>query len=97
LATNGRAGNLIVASGFAERLKQLREAAGLSQYALAQKAKISKQAINQLEKGVSEPGWETVRKLARALGVSVAEFDVEDQPITENQPARKSNLKKPKK
>lgn len=62
---------------FGERLKELREAAGLTVYALAKKSKISKQALAKLEKGESEPTWSTVQKLSRALGVPVGAFDVE--------------------
>ncbi|WP_315854155.1 helix-turn-helix transcriptional regulator [Gemmata palustris] len=65
---------------FGERLKELREAAALSQYALAKKSGVSKQAISLLEKGESEPAWVTVRKLARALGISVSDFDVGNLP-----------------
>jgi transcriptional regulator with XRE-family HTH domain len=60
---------------FAQRLRELREAAGLSQYELARRSGVSKQALSKLEKGERQPSWETVRKLARALDVSVAAFD----------------------
>ena len=39
---------------FAARLTELREEAGLSQYALAQKSGVSKQALSRLEKGELE-------------------------------------------
>lgn len=61
-------------SSFAARLKELREAAGVSQYRLAQLSGLAKQTLSQLEKGSNDPSWETVLKLAKALGVSVAEF-----------------------
>ena len=67
---------MLVASDFAARLKELREEAGISQYALAKAAGISKQAVNMLERGSNEPSWETVRKLARALRLDVTAFDV---------------------
>jgi transcriptional regulator with XRE-family HTH domain len=77
---------VLVATGptFGERLKVLRVAAALSQYALAKKAGVSKQAVSLLERGESEPSWITVRKLARALGVSVSEFDVGELPGEES-------------
>jgi DNA-binding XRE family transcriptional regulator len=94
---------VLVATGptFGERLKDLRERAGLNQPALADKAGLTKQAINKLEKGESEPSWITVRRLARALGVSVLEFDVGDLPGEEDgeedQPPPPPPKKKPKK
>lgn len=62
-------------SSFAARLKELREAAGISQYHLAELAGLSRQALNHLEAGKRQPTWETVRALARALKVSVEAFD----------------------
>ena len=91
---------MLVASDFAARLTELRTAAKLSQYGLAKAARISKQAVNMLEKGESEPTWQTVRRLARALGVSVEEFDTEDDPRGSSLPARRLKKvvkKKPKK
>jgi transcriptional regulator with XRE-family HTH domain len=59
---------------FAERLRSLRESAGLSQYALAKRSGLSKQAISRLEFGVNEPVWSTVQLLSAALGVSCESF-----------------------
>lgn len=64
---------------FSRRLVELRKAAGLSAYALAKAAGVSKQAVAKLEKGESAPSLETAARLARALGVSVADF-VEPDP-----------------
>jgi transcriptional regulator with XRE-family HTH domain len=61
-------------SSFAQRLRTLREAAGLSQYALAKQAGLSKQALSVLELGNREPYWDTVQKLALALGVDCRAF-----------------------
>jgi transcriptional regulator with XRE-family HTH domain len=66
---------------FAEQLKGLREAAGLSQYRLALVSGVSKQTLSQLERGVCDPSWETVRRLARALRVDVTAFDVGELTI----------------
>jgi transcriptional regulator with XRE-family HTH domain len=60
---------------FAARLAELRRAAGLSKYELGKRSGVTAQAIGKLEAG-AKPSWESVRRLARALGVSVAEFDV---------------------
>jgi transcriptional regulator with XRE-family HTH domain len=60
---------------FGERLRELREAAGVSQYALAKRSTVTAQAISRLEKAEREPNWLTVVLLARALGVAVGDFD----------------------
>lgn len=59
----------------AGRLAALREAAGLSRYALAKRCGLTVQAVVNLEAGAS-PNWETVRALAAALGVPVTAFEV---------------------
>lgn len=58
------------ATGFAARLRALRERAGLSQAELGHQAGIHPQTITKLEAGVIEPGWPVVLLLARALGVT---------------------------
>lgn len=65
-------------TAFAARLVELRERAGLTKYRLAQVSGVSKQTLSQLEQGKTDPSWETVRRLARALKVDVSEFDVGD-------------------
>jgi transcriptional regulator with XRE-family HTH domain len=60
---------------FAARLKKLREAAGLSQYALAKATGLSKQAVNKLEAGGREPSWGTIQLLAKALSVTCEAFN----------------------
>ena len=60
---------------FSRRLRELRRAAGLTQAELVKRSGVSKQAVSNLELGNREPTWETVRRLARALGVSVVAFD----------------------
>ncbi len=61
-------------NAFADRLREAREKAGLSQYALAKKSGLSKQAISQLERGVGDPAWTTVQALALAIGIDCREF-----------------------
>jgi transcriptional regulator with XRE-family HTH domain len=56
-------------------LKQIREAKGLSQLDLAKRAKISQGYLSDLEAGEKKnPGIETLRKIAKALGVPVVEL-----------------------
>ena len=59
-------------TGFASRLKQLRQAAGLTQTELGERAGLSH--VPQLEQGRSEPTWPVALKLAEALGVDVGAF-----------------------
>ncbi len=77
------------AGAFAVRLKTIREAAGLSQYALAQRSGLTKQALSRLELGEREPTWETVQLLAVALGVDCREFvdpGIKPPPAAEPKP-----------
>jgi transcriptional regulator with XRE-family HTH domain len=62
------------ADNFAGRLKELREQAGLTQQALADKAQLSKAGIADLEQGRREPSWATAVALAAALGVECTAF-----------------------
>jgi transcriptional regulator with XRE-family HTH domain len=56
-------------------LKQIRERKGLSQLDLAKRAKVSQGYLSDLEAGEKKnPGIETLRKIAKALGVPVAEL-----------------------
>jgi len=62
------------ADGFGPRLRQLRQAAGLTQEQLAERAGVSAQAVAALETGRRRhPYPHTVRALAAALGLSGAE------------------------
>ena len=59
---------------FAVRLRTLRERAGLSQQELAERARLSPDAVGALERGArSRPYPSTVRSLADALGLSDSE------------------------
>jgi transcriptional regulator with XRE-family HTH domain len=60
--------------GFNSRLKELREAAGLTQEALARKAGLSTSGVAKLENAGLDPAWSTVVKLAGALDVPVDAF-----------------------
>jgi len=74
-------------SSFADRLRQAREAAGLSQYALAKRSGLSKQALSNLEAGHREPSWMTVQRLAAALEVSCEQFTDTNLTLPEPEPA----------
>ena len=64
-------------------LRQTREAQGYSLRALADKVGMAYPALFRLESGESDPRLSTLRRLAKALNVTVAEL------IGEGKPARK--------
>ena len=63
---------------FAERVKELRVRAGLTQEALAERAGLLVFSIRNWEQGHREPRWADFCKLAKALSVCCQDFaDVE--------------------
>ncbi len=60
---------------FGDRLRALRETRALSQNALARAAELSPSLVNMLEGGDRQPSAEVTRRLARALGLDVADTD----------------------
>jgi transcriptional regulator with XRE-family HTH domain len=57
-----------------DQIRSLRKAKGLSQEALAEKAKINLRTLQRIETGNVVPRGETLRLLAQALDVSVEDF-----------------------
>ena len=63
---------------FAERLKDIRLRAGLTQEGLAQAAGVPVFNVRNYEQGQREPSWVAFCKLTKALSVCCADFaDVE--------------------
>ena len=58
----------------AMNLKRLRKAKGLTQEALARRANVSLGYLQRLEMGRHDPSLSMLRKLAKALGATVAEL-----------------------
>lgn len=58
----------------AEVLRELRESQGRSQEALAHAAGIAVNSLRRIEYGQSNPTWKTVRTVAAALDISLAEL-----------------------
>jgi transcriptional regulator with XRE-family HTH domain len=56
-------------------VRQWRQAYGMSQAELARRAKISLQAMNDLEQGrTKDPRFSVMQRIARVLGVSLDHF-----------------------
>jgi transcriptional regulator with XRE-family HTH domain len=71
------------ASHFGARLKELREAAGLSQKELAERAGLAQASVSNWEQNLREPSWSNVAALAAALGVCTDAFLQEPAPRPE--------------
>ncbi|WP_117196065.1 helix-turn-helix domain-containing protein [Rhizobium terrae] len=63
---------------FARNLRTARQAAGLSQEALADRAGIDRTYISSLERSVYNPTIDIVDRLAKALGSKAADLLLED-------------------
>src|SRR4051812_39214483 len=84
---------------FGPKLRELREAANLTQPQLAERAGLKKAGIANLEQGRREPAWATVQALCKALGVSCEAFNVEPttsaKPRGRGRPAKSTATEKP--
>jgi transcriptional regulator with XRE-family HTH domain len=60
---------------FGQRLKRLREAAGLTQLELADAAGMHRFGVAKLERDEYSPSWDTVQALCQGLGISCAVFE----------------------
>jgi transcriptional regulator with XRE-family HTH domain len=81
---------------FSDRLKQLRDAAKMTQHELAARSGVHRQTIATLEAGERVPSWDTVQALARALGVDCKAFETLPAEA-ETPPAKKTNRKRKEK
>ena len=61
----------------AAHLKRLREDREITQEQLAFDAGMTASALSRIERGLNSPGWMTVRRIADALEVSVADVAAE--------------------
>jgi transcriptional regulator with XRE-family HTH domain len=68
--------------------KRLREQRGITQEQLAFDAGLTASALSRIERGLNNPGWMTVRRLAAALDVTLVHLarEVED---ARRQPSRR--------
>lgn len=66
---------------FGLRVKQLRQATGLSQEAFADRCGFARSYMSRIERGGANPSLDAVQDLADALGVEVAKlFIVDEEP-----------------
>jgi transcriptional regulator with XRE-family HTH domain len=80
---------------FGDRLRELRDKAGLTQAALAEASGLPLGSIRNYEQGQREPYWQVVFKLADALGVDCRAFkDCIDAGQAEEKPAPKKTRKR---
>jgi DNA-binding XRE family transcriptional regulator len=66
--------------GLAAVLKELREDRGMTQEDLAFNAGLTVSTMSRIERGLNDPGWTTVARLAKALGVSLEEITDKLEP-----------------
>jgi transcriptional regulator with XRE-family HTH domain len=81
-------------SGFGGRLRQLREAAGLTQQQLGDRAGCHAMTVAKLEAGAQEPAWPLVLALADALAVSTEEFRAREGGAGSERPRRGRPLRR---
>jgi transcriptional regulator with XRE-family HTH domain len=89
---------------FAEKLRELRDAKGLSEAKLADSSGVPFGTIHEYGLGRRKPSFAAVVKLAKALGVTCEAFaecdDIakdEEQPAEETKAKKSAPKKKPKK
>ena len=70
--------------GLGRAIKQLRTQRGLSQEEIGLRAEIHPTWISHLESGRNNPAWGSVRRIAAALGVRLAELAALAEELDEN-------------
>lgn len=60
--------------GLARAIRKLRADADLNQKDLALRVELDPSQMSRLEQGVANPSWGTVRRVASALGVTLADL-----------------------
>lgn len=76
-----QSGNAQPALGEAVRLRRTESGLDLTQRALADKAGITVAHLSKLEKGRTNPTWGTMRKIAEALGLSLADLAARSEKL----------------
>lgn len=58
------------------RIREYRERLGWSQNELSRRSGVPQSAISRYEAGEQEPGYSRLKRIAKALGVSVEELEI---------------------
>lgn len=69
-----------IVATFAARLREVRLGRGMTQAELAAAARVTETYVTRLEAGKAAPGIDLVSRLARGLGVTLAELLPQDDP-----------------
>lgn len=77
-----------------EQIKRIRAAKGLSQKEVTITAKIDKAQYSRIENGKTDPSVSTVERIAKALGISLAELFVHSDELKEVHSLDKSVMEK---
>lgn len=83
-----------------QRIKEARKKAGMTQSELAQKLNIPFQSVSQWERDIRNPKYETLLRIADALGVTyfdllpVSGFDLSDYFPEQNNESRESSARR---
>lgn len=70
--------NALETEQLGKRIKSLRMARAMSQAELAKAANISQSTITQLEKGLKDPTFSTLRGISNALNIPISKIVAED-------------------
>lgn len=73
---------------FADKLRQLREAKGLTRQEFAEKLEVATQTVTNWELGDRLPTFSTVLKICKALGIRCTAFEGCDFAEAEDKPGR---------
>lgn len=84
---------MALADQVGSKVKELRERRGMTQSRLAEAAGMTSDEVSRIERGVREPRFGTLERLADALGVAVAElFSARASATYEHRPSYGSRL-----
>ncbi len=82
-----------------ERVRELRQARGMSLRELAKASRLSANALSMIERGLSSPSVSTLYRVAEALGVGISSlFQVEEKrgPVVFRRAAERARLPIPR-
>jgi transcriptional regulator with XRE-family HTH domain len=79
---------------FYEKIRQCREQLCLSQEDIAERLRISRQAVSKWERGINEPDIETIVRLSDIYGVTIDSLLREDLSVVRKLAAKERSYKK---